>query len=98
MNLLYYKEVQNSIDIYNAIGVVVTKKEQDWLMSHEQTIWFGQRRKMMRKRYYVEKTIHVIFYCDISERIFNAHAIIIGKLYENFESFILKAFHSMVCH
>jgi len=98
MNLFYYKEVQNSIDVYNAIGLVVTKKEQDWLLSHEQTIWFGQRRKMMRKRYYVERAIHEIFYCDISERIFNAHAIVIGKLYENFEPFILKAFNSMVCH
>ena len=50
MNLFYYKEVQNSIDVYNAIGIVVTEKNRDWLMSHEITFWVGHRNKMIRKR------------------------------------------------
>ncbi|MFX1315551.1 MAG: hypothetical protein ACFE9T_06770 [Promethearchaeota archaeon] len=98
LNLFYYKEIQRSIDMYNAIGLVVTKKEQDWLLSHEVTTWFGERRLMIRKRYYVEKAIHCVFYCDITERLFNIHAIVIGKLYDNFNPFIINSFKSIICH
>ena len=98
LNLLYYKEVQNSIDIYNAIGLVVTQKEQDWLMSHEFTIWFGNRKMMIRKRFYVERAIHGVFYCDSSQRLFNIHAKVIDQLYENFKPYILSCFNSIICH
>ena len=98
LNLFYYKEVQNSIDIYNAIGLVVTQKQQDWLMSHEFTIWFGNRKRMIRKRFYVERAIHGIFYCDSSERLFNIHAIVIDQLYDNFKPYILSCFNSIICH
>ena len=33
------KEVQASIDMYNAIKVVVTKKEMIWLRTHDFTYW-----------------------------------------------------------
>ena len=97
-DLFYYKEVQGSIDVYNAIGIVVTEKKKDWLMSHEFTYWFGHRNKMIRRRYYNERVIHGIFYCEISERVFNIHTIIIGEMYENFKPYVLKSYSSIICH
>ncbi|MHA1986656.1 MAG: hypothetical protein ACW98D_08465 [Promethearchaeota archaeon] len=97
-NLFYYKEVQSCIETYNAIGIVVTKKERDWLMSHEFTTWYGHRRKMIRKRYYVEKVIHGIFYCESSERLINIHTAVIESMYENSKSSLLKTFNSIECH
>ncbi|MFW9874447.1 MAG: hypothetical protein ACFFG0_15180 [Candidatus Thorarchaeota archaeon] len=98
INFFYYKEVEKSIEIYNAIGIVVTKKERDWLMSHEFTFWFGQRRKMIRKRYYVEKVVHGLFYCEISKRFFSIHTSIIESLYENYKPYIIKSYNSVECH
>ncbi|MHA2006794.1 MAG: hypothetical protein ACXABO_04605 [Promethearchaeota archaeon] len=98
MDLFYYKEVENSIEIYNAIGIVVTSKKKDWLMSHEFTSWFGHRRKMIRRRFYVEKVIHGIFYCDITERLFNIHASVIESLYKSVEPNILKSYTTIECH
>ncbi len=98
MNFFYYKEVQISIDMYNAIGIVVTEKNKDWLRSHEITFWSGHRNKMIRKRFYTEKVMHCIFYCDINERLINVHTSIIGDKYENFKPFILKSFNSIECH
>jgi len=97
-NLFYYKEVESSIETYNAIGIVVIKKERDWLMSHEFTTWFGQRRKMIRKRYYIEKVIHSIFFCEISERLINIHTSVIESMYDNFKPSLLKTFNSIECH
>ncbi|MFX1324645.1 MAG: hypothetical protein ACFE8N_06800 [Promethearchaeota archaeon] len=98
MNLFYYREVEGSIDVYNAIGLVVTKKEKDWLMSHEFTFWFGQRRRMIKKRYYIEKVIHGIFYCDITERLFNLHTSIVESAYEQYKPSIIKSFKTIECH
>lgn len=98
MNLFYYKEVERSIETYNAIGIVVTKKERDWLMSHEFTFWFGQRRKMIRKRYYVEKVVHGIFYCEITERLFSIHTSIIESMYEKYKPYVIKSYNSVECH
>lgn len=98
MNLFYYKEVETSIETYNAIGIVITKKERDWLMSHEFTFWFGQRRKMIKKRYYVEKVVHGIFYCEITERLFSIHTSIIESTYENYKPYIIKSYNSVECH
>jgi hypothetical protein len=97
-DLYYYKEVESSIETYNAIGIVVTKKERDWLMSHEFTVWFGQRRKMIRKRYYVERVIHGIFFCEISERLINIHTSVIESKYDNSKPSLLKTFNSIECH
>ena len=90
--------MESSIETYNAIGIVVTKKERDWLMSHEFTTWFGQRRKMIRKRYYIEKVIHSIFFCEISERLINIHTSVIESMYDNFKPSLLKTFNSIECH
>ena len=86
------------LNTYNSIGLVITSKENSWLQSHEFTTWFGRRTKMMRKRFYSEKSIHGIFYCDITERLLNIHTAIIDKFYENFKPFILKAYSSIICH
>jgi len=92
------KEVQNSIELYSSVGFVILNKESDWLLSHEFVTWFGQRTKMMRKRYYREKCIHGIFYCDVTERLINVHTNIIDKFYENFKPFIIKSLSTIICH
>jgi len=97
-SLYIAKEVENSISAYNAIGLVITSKENTWLQSHEFTFWYGRRSKMIRKRYYPEKSIHGIFYCDITERLINMHTVIIDKYYANFKPFIEKAYTSIICH
>ncbi len=97
-NFLHAKEVQKSIDQYNSINIVVTKKEQVWLRSHELTIWYGNRSKMIRKRFYRENSIHGVFYCDITERLFNIHSAIILEHYEGYKSYIIDAYNSIECH
>lgn len=94
----YAKEVQASIDTYSSIGLVITSKENTWLMSHEFTFWYGQRTKIMRKRYYQERCIHGVFYCNVSQRLFNLHTSIILKYYENFKPFIIKGYETILCH
>ncbi len=91
------KEVQNSIELYSSIGFVITNKESDWLLSHEFVTWFGQRTKMMRKRYYREKCIHGIFYCDVTERLINIHTNVIDKHFDNFKPFIIKSLTTIIC-
>jgi hypothetical protein len=97
-NFYYGREVQASINTYNSIGLVITSKENSWLQSHEITTWFGQRSKILQKRFYSEKSIHAIFFCDITERLINIHTAIIDKYYENFKPLLLKAYSSIVCH
>jgi hypothetical protein len=98
MGFFHGKEVQNSIEIYSSVGFAVINKKSDWLLSHEFVTWFGQRNKMMRKRYYREKCIHGIFYCDVTERLFNVHTNVIDKFYENFKPFIIKTLSTIICH
>ncbi|KKM94928.1 hypothetical protein LCGC14_1193310 [marine sediment metagenome] len=97
-NLFYYKEVEATIQTYNSIGFIVTEKERGWLMSHEFTHWYGHRHKMIRKRFYLEKVIHGIFYCEVSERLFHIHTSIIESMYENYKPYILKSYSSLICH
>ena len=98
-NTFYHgKEVQKSIELYNSLNFVITQKEDTWLLSHEFVFWFGQRTKMIRKRYYRENCIHGIFYCDKTERLVNIHVNIIDKHYENFKPFIVKSFSTVICH
>jgi len=92
------KEVQESINLYNAINVVVTKKERAWLNSHEFTYWYGNRTKMIRKRYYQENHIHGLFYCELSSRQFDIHSVVVKDHYEAFKPFRLEAYNSVNCH
>jgi hypothetical protein len=98
IKFFHAREVQESIDLYNAISIVVTKKDREWLNTHEFTYWFGNRTKIIRKRYYPENAIHGVFYCEISERQFNMHSAIIRNHYEGFKPYILECYNSIVCH
>ena len=98
IKFLHSKEVQISIDVYNAIKVVVTRKENSWINSHEYTYWTGGRNQLLRKRYYPENHIHGVFYCDISMRLFNLHTVVIRTHYVGFKPFILEAYNSLICH
>ncbi len=98
LDFYHPKEVQESINLYNAINVVVTKKENAWLNSHEITFWFGNRTKMIRKRYYQENHIHGLFYCELSSRQFDIHSVIIRNHYEGFKPYLLEAYNSINCH
>ncbi len=95
---LHAREVQKSIDMYNAIKVVVTDKEIDWVRSHEFSIWYGQRTKMVRKRVYPEQHIHAVFFCENTERQFDLHSTIIREHYEGFKPYVLDAMKSIICH
>jgi len=92
------KEVQKSIDIYNSIKIVVTKKETIWVRSHEFTYWFGSRTKIIRKKFYPEMSIHGIFYCDISERVIDIHVAVIKEHFEGFKPYIIDMFNTIICH
>lgn len=98
LNLFFYKEIENSIDVYNSIGIAITEKKKDWLRAHEFIFFFGHRKKMIRKRFYIEKIIHGIFYCDVSERLFNIHTSVIDDKYENFKPYVLKSYSTFICH
>ncbi len=97
-NFLHHKEVQNSIDVYSAINMVITEKENTWVRSHEFTYWLGSRSKIIRKQYYSENGIHSIFYCDLTERLFSLHTSIIAEQYINYKPYILEAYKSFICH
>lgn len=98
LEFAHYKELQKSIDVYNSIDMVVTNKENDWLNSHEFSFWFGNRRKRINRNYYDEQAIHGVFYCDMTQRFFSLHTVIIGSLYENFKPYIMECYRSLKCH
>ena len=97
-SFFFSKLVEQSIETYNAIGLVVTSKESDWHLSHEFVYWYGQRTRMLHKHHYPAKSIHGIFYCDMTERLFNIHTEIINKYYENFKPYVLKGYSTLICH
>ena len=61
------KIVNESIQNYALINVVTTKKERLWHLSHEMTIWYGNRQQMSRRRYFVSKVIHATFFCELTQ-------------------------------
>jgi hypothetical protein len=92
------QEVQKSIDLYNSIKLSITEKKSDWLRSHEFTYWFGNRMKRAGKKYYPEKSIHGIFYCELSERVFDMHTAIIRDYFDSYKEYILSSYKSVFCH
>ncbi|TFF88561.1 MAG: hypothetical protein EU550_01070 [Promethearchaeota archaeon] len=92
------REVQESINIYNAINISVTNKDSDWIRSHEYTYWFGNRMKRMGKKYYPENSIHGLFYCELTERVFEMHTTIIRDYFESYREYILNSYKSVFCH
>ncbi|MGQ4874135.1 MAG: hypothetical protein ACP6IY_08700 [Promethearchaeia archaeon] len=98
LDYFHAKQVQESIDMFNAINVVITEKQNTWHRSHEFTYWFGQRTKMIRKRYYPENIIHGVFYCDLTERQFNLTTYIIRKHFEGYKPYVIDGYLSVICH
>ncbi len=98
LETFHAKEVQRAINLYNSIKVIIKKKEQSWIRSHEFTLLYGNRMKMVGRKFYPEDSIHGVFYCDISNRIFNIHTAVIKDHYEGFKSYILDAYNTFICH
>ncbi len=96
----YYhaKEVQKSIDIYNSINVVVSKKETIWHLSHELTYWFGEKMKLKRRKYYQSKILHGLFYCEITERFIEINFEVVSEYFPNYEPFLFEMMKSIECH
>ncbi len=91
-------KVKETIRMFSAIEVLATKKENKWHLSHEMTIWFGNRQQIKRKRFYASRIIHSILYCELSNRIFEIHATCIGNRYVNYEPLIMEIMNSFQCH
>ncbi len=98
LNFTHYKEVEKTIEEFQAINIAVNRKENTWMRSHEFTFWYGSRRKRIGRSFYVERAIHGIFYCDQSQRLFSLHTGIIEKLYDNFEPYVKDAYLNVHCH
>ena len=92
------KIVQKNIDAYTAVDVALTKKKNDWNNSHNYTLWYGTRRKLIKTSYFEELSIHGIFYCDITQRVIELYAGVLKDNYEGFEPYILDSFKSVICH
>jgi len=96
----YYhaKEVQKSIDLYNSINVVASKKETIWHLSHELTYWFGEKMKLKRRKYYQSKILHGLFYCEITERFIEINFEVVSEYFPNYEPFLFEMMKSIECH
>ncbi|MHA1871870.1 MAG: hypothetical protein ACTSXF_13050 [Promethearchaeota archaeon] len=92
------KRVRESINMYNSIGVAVTKKETEWILSHEMTYWYGTRKKYQQRRVYSLVYIHGVMLCEQTERVFETNAIVVEPLLPNYENLILDIMRSIQCH
>jgi len=92
------REVQKSMDVYTSINYTITRKNNDLLNSHDITWWCGMRRKRVSAKFYEEKCIHAVFYCEFSMRVLNLHCGIIDEHFGGFEPYIIDAFKSIQCH
>jgi len=92
------KRVNQSIQMFNTLEIVVSKKQTEWIRSHEMTYWFGTRRQIIKKRFYPSNIIHSIIMCEQTNRVFELHAVIISAMNPNYENLILDAIKSINCH
>lgn len=90
--------VKETIGMFSRIQVVITKKETKWSHSHELTLWYGTRQKIMKKRFFSSRITHGIMYCDLSHRVFNIHGIFLGQDRKLYEKAIMEAIESFHCH
>ena len=91
-------QVKESIDLYASINVNASKKENEWLQSHEMTIWYGKQQKLKQRRMYFTQIIHAVFYCDRTTRVFDVHFKIVRQGYADFQSLALEIIRSFQCH
>ena len=90
--------VKETIRMFSAIQVVVTKKETKWHQSHELTLWYGNRQQIVKKRYFRSRITHGIMFCESTNRIFDIHAIFLGSQRKMYEKAIMDAIDSFHCH
>lgn len=91
-------KVKETIRLFGSIEVVVTKKETYWHLSHEMTYWFGNRHQMIKKRFFPSRIIHAIVFCELTQRLFEVHAVVTDTAYAKYESTILDTIFSIQCH
>lgn len=92
------KKVRESIKMYNAINVGISKKKTEWLQSHECTFWWGRRKHMIKGHLYGSNLIHSIMLCEQTSRIIEVDARVIENRIRNYEALILEFMKSLVCH
>jgi len=91
-------KVKDTIRMFSSINVVITKKETRWHLSHEMTYWLGRKQKMERGRYYQTSVIHGIVFCELTNRLFEVHAEVFAKYYENYKPLIMQVLETLQCH
>jgi hypothetical protein len=91
-------KVKDTIRSFSAIEVVATKKETYWHLSHEMTYWLGNRQQLLRKRHYPSNIIHAIMFCELSQRLFEVHAVVYSNFYAKYEKILLEMIFSLQCH
>lgn len=91
-------KVKETIRMFGEIEVIATKKENKWHLSHEMTIWWGNRQQVKHRRFYGSKIMHGIIFCELTHRLFEIHAICIGNVFPAYEKTILDIMDTLQCH
>ncbi len=91
-------KVKESIRMYGEIEVFASKKENKWHLSHEMTVWWGNRQQVKHRRFYPSKIIHGIVFCELTHRLFEIHAICLGNVFTKYEKAIMDIMDSLQCH
>ena len=91
-------KVKETIRMFSAIQVVVGKKETKWSHSHELTLWYGTRQQILKKRFFSSRITHGIMFCELTNRVFDIHAIFLGQNRKLYEKAIMDAIDSFYCH
>lgn len=91
-------QVKKTIDIYSAINVIVTQKEQSYLLSHDITIWHGRKQKFEQRRMYSSKIVHATIFCDQTNRLFEIHAEVLDSEFYLYEKPLKDFIYSFECH
>ena len=91
-------KVKETIRMFSEIEVFASKKENKWHLSHEMTIWWGNRQQVKHRRFYTSKIMHGIVFCELTHRLFEIHAICLGNQFQKYEKTILDIIDSLQCH
>jgi hypothetical protein len=92
------RAVQNSIKEWSAVEVNVERRGSGWINGHEYAIWYGRRNKFQQKRMYQIGVVHALFYCDVTQRLFEVHGETTLQFRDNYNPLIEAAFNSLQCH
>jgi len=92
------RAVQTSIKEWSAVEVNVERRTSGWINHHEYGMWYGRRTKFQQKRMYQIGVIHALFYCDVTQRLFDVHGETTLQFQDNYNPLIEMAFYSLQCH